>query len=658
MVIRLPLVASLIVAGCAQLAPPGDTSTPTAVIRDFRLESGVVMPEVRIAYETYGTLAPSGRNAILVAHGNTSTHHAQVWWSGLIGPGKAIDTRRYFVVSSNLLGGTYGSTGPRSIDPRTGKPYGPTFPEVTLVDMVRAQHALLEQIGVKHLVAVAGPSFGGFVAFQWGVTYPDMVDGVVAVVTSPRGGHNPQRVKDVEGQLARDPNWNGGWYYDKGGIKGTLTDLRVATLKAYGIENAIAAEFPDPAAREAEIRRRAAPWAETFDGNTLIVQRRASEFRDAEKDFPRMKAKVLYVLSTTDRLFPPSIAPVVMAKLKRPASMRPTWSWKAKRGTAPAPRTRRSTRRRCGLSSSACRRPEALLHLRDFVLDGSRRPVGFSSFARRSAGMSSIVFGTAGWALPSAGRQHLGHRLLVAKRIARLGDPLRRHRNVVALVVGHHADDPALHVEQRRAGNAPRARLIDLHVALRLEGDVLELGLRELHLALGIHLRGIHEVAHLGGGRELEGARADAFRVEAAQPERRIDDRHLRRDLARRDVHDDLRARRERPARGHEHAVGDREGDADRQRAARDLDAVHAPDRGGHVGEDLLRGARLEHGIRRGLGEQEIAARGRDADSADDDRARARAPAPVGLDQRCVVALAAGRVGEVAGTPREAASRA
>src|SRR5437660_12570697 len=143
----------------------------TFVIENFRLQSGVVMPRVTIAYETYGELGPGGRNAVLLTHGFTSSHHlAGAYpgeppsgsWDGVVGPGKAIDTDKLFVVSSNMLGSSYGSTNPAFTNPQTGKPYGPDFPDITLVDIVNAQKTLLDHLGVKHLVAVAGPSFGGY----------------------------------------------------------------------------------------------------------------------------------------------------------------------------------------------------------------------------------------------------------------------------------------------------------------------------------------------------------------------------------------------------------------------------------------------------------------------------------------------------------------
>ena len=293
---------------------------------DFKLLSGTVMPEVTIAYETYSTLAPDGRNAVLLTHGYTSSQHmagrygekdgAEGSWDGLVGPGKAIDTDRLFVVSSNMLGSSYGSTNPAFTNPATGKPYGPDFPDITLVDIVNAQKALLDHLGVKHLVAVAGPSFGGYQTYQWGVSYPDFMDGLVPVVSAPKGSGGEAAVKSLVDALAKDPNWNGGWYYDKGGVSGILTEMRVATLKRYGIDEQLAEKFPDKDAREAAIKKRAESWAKVFDANSLVVLRKASVRFDAEKDMPKIKAKVLYVLSRTDKLFPPSIAPEVMAKLK------------------------------------------------------------------------------------------------------------------------------------------------------------------------------------------------------------------------------------------------------------------------------------------------------------------------------------------------------
>jgi homoserine O-acetyltransferase len=317
--------ASVLASGAGAQSDPLKRREDTFKIKDFRLESGIVMPEVTIAYETYGALAPDGRNAVLLAHGYTSGQYmagrtgangAEGSWDGLVGPGKAIDTDRLFVVSSNMLGSSFGSTNPAFANPATGKPYGPDFPDITLVDIVNAQKALLDGLGVKHLVAVAGPSFGGYQTFQWGVTHPDFMDGLVAVVSAPKGSGGEAAVKSLVDTLAKDPNWNGGHYYDKGGVAGILTEMRVATLKRYGIDEQLSPKFPDKDAREGEIKRRAETWSKVFDANSLVVLRKASVRFDAEKDMAKIKAKVLYVLSRTDKLFPPSIAPDVMAKLK------------------------------------------------------------------------------------------------------------------------------------------------------------------------------------------------------------------------------------------------------------------------------------------------------------------------------------------------------
>ncbi|MEK7446213.1 MAG: alpha/beta fold hydrolase [candidate division NC10 bacterium] len=312
-------------------APPATNPLHAVVdqrftVHDFTLESGVILPEMTLAYETYGHLAPDGRNAILATHGYTSSAHAAGpptptdpnggWWDGLIGPGKTIDSDRWFVVASNMLGSSYGSTGPSTVNPATGKPYGPDFPDITLGDVVRAQRLMLDSLGVRHLGAVAGLSFGGFQAFQWAVSYPDFMDGIGAVVTAPKGFGGEASVKALLAQLSTDPSWNDGWHYDRGGILGTMTALRLDTLKRYGMNEILAATILDPGARDARMREMAAHWARQFDPNSLVTLRKAMVRFDAERDVAKIRARVLYVLSRTDVLFPPSLAPAVMAKLR------------------------------------------------------------------------------------------------------------------------------------------------------------------------------------------------------------------------------------------------------------------------------------------------------------------------------------------------------
>src|SRR5262249_39410530 len=234
-------------------------------LRNFPLSDGTVMPEATIAYETYGRLAPGGRNAILCTHGYTGSHHfagpnlangnQPGSWDGLIGPGKAIDTDKLFVVASNMLGSSFRSTNAGCINPETGEAYGSDFPNVTIRDIVAAKKALLDHLGVRHLVAVAGPSYGGYQAFQWAVAYPDFMDAIVPVNTAPWASVNTDKqLAELEARLGSDPEWHGGRYYGKAACKKALTEIRVETLERYGIETALATRFPDPPAREAAIR--------------------------------------------------------------------------------------------------------------------------------------------------------------------------------------------------------------------------------------------------------------------------------------------------------------------------------------------------------------------------------------------------------------------
>ena len=269
-------------------------------ISNFRLRNGAVMPAVELAYETYGRLAADGRNALLITHGYTSSHHAAGrnpangnltgWWDSLIGPGKAIDTDKLFVVSSNMLGSSFGSTNGASINPHTGEPYGPDFPAITVHDIVAAEKALLEALGVEHLVAVAGPSYGGYQAFQWAVTYPDAMDAIVPVVTAPKAQNVEGNLAELQARLATDPEWNGGRYCDGGGAKTVLTELRVEMLKRNGIEAALAPRYPGREACEAEIRKQAVDWAMRWDTNSLVILRRGTIGYDTVKDFAKIRA--------------------------------------------------------------------------------------------------------------------------------------------------------------------------------------------------------------------------------------------------------------------------------------------------------------------------------------------------------------------------------
>ncbi len=186
-----------------------------------------------------------------------------------------------------------------------------------MTDIVAQQHALLCHLGVTRLQAVIGPSFGGFQAFQWAVDFPDFVEAVVPVVTAP---HAPDTLgnglEELIGFFAKDPSWNNGHHYGSTGVVGLMKKLRISTLKGYGIEADLAERFPEPEAREAELERMAESWAAAFDPNSLITLRGASLRFDVRPRFSQIKARVLYVLSRTDALFPPSLAEPVMQGLQ------------------------------------------------------------------------------------------------------------------------------------------------------------------------------------------------------------------------------------------------------------------------------------------------------------------------------------------------------
>ena len=300
--------------------------TETFVASDFRLQSGIVMPAVTIAYRTLGVLAPNRDNVVLVTHGNTSGPHlidpggstAEGSWNEIVGPGRAVDTNRFLVVCPNMLGSSYGSTNAASIDPSTGKRYGPRFPDITVSDIVATQRALLDHLGIEKLVAIVGPSYGGFQAFQWAVDYPGMMKAIAAIVTSPmvpreRSEGNVQRLLST---LSKDPNWNRGDYYDRGGVLESMIQIRIATLKTYGIETRLRDTMSDPEQIEAAIRHEATRWALGFDANSLIILAKALRGFDVTAQFSKIRSKVLYVLSRTDKLFPPELAASVMPGLE------------------------------------------------------------------------------------------------------------------------------------------------------------------------------------------------------------------------------------------------------------------------------------------------------------------------------------------------------
>ena len=189
----------------------------------LRLESGATLGPITLAYETYGRLNADGSNAILICHALSGSGHAAGyhagddkpgWWDDCIGPGKAFDTDRFFVICSNVIGSCYGSTGPQDINPKTGKHYGLHFPVVTIGDMVRAQIKLIDHLGIDQLLCVAGGSMGGMQVLEWAANHPQRVKAVIPLATTAQ--HSPMLIAFSEvGRQAiyADPYWNGGDYY-------------------------------------------------------------------------------------------------------------------------------------------------------------------------------------------------------------------------------------------------------------------------------------------------------------------------------------------------------------------------------------------------------------------------------------------------------------
>ena len=301
---------------------------------EFYLESGRILSPVTIAYETYGTLNNDKNNAVLVCHALTGSAHAsgishdsntEGWWSEMVGKGKPIDTERYFVICSNILGSCYGSTGPSSIDPYTGCRYGLKFPVVTIRDMVKAQKKLLDYLGINQIFCVIGGSLGGMQSLEWSLTFPEIVAN--SIVISAAGRITPMAMAfNTVGRYAvlKDPNWQNGNYYDKTPPKDGLAIARMAGHITYlsdisfnqkfgrklGHQDSI---FDFFSAYEVEnyLRYNGYKFTERFDANSYLYLLKAMDIFDISYGYgsytealKRIKANSLFIDFTTDFLFP------------------------------------------------------------------------------------------------------------------------------------------------------------------------------------------------------------------------------------------------------------------------------------------------------------------------------------------------------------------
>ena len=301
----------------------------------FALASGQNLASLDIAYETYGDLAADGSNAILICHALTGDQHvASVhprtgkpgWWERMVGPGKPVDPARHFIICANVLGGCSGSSGPGSIDPATGARYAMAFPVITIRDMVRAQAALLDYLGVATLKAVIGGSMGGMQALDWAVAYPDRVRSVVAIAAAAR--HSAQNIAFHEvGRQAimADPAWAGGAYGDAppaAGLAVARMAAHITYLSEAGLTEKFGRRLQDRAALsfgfdaefqvESYLRHQGLAFTERFDANSYLYITRAMDYFDLAaphdgvlaKAFAGTQARFAVISFTTDWLYP------------------------------------------------------------------------------------------------------------------------------------------------------------------------------------------------------------------------------------------------------------------------------------------------------------------------------------------------------------------
>ena len=343
--------------------------------KPLHLDCGTTLYPVQVAYETYGTLSPTKDNAILVCHALSGDAHAAGisidpieessrdgfraeerdnsakpglgWWDGMIGPGKAFDTNRYFVISTNLLGGCRGTTGPSSINPATQVPYGSDFPVITVADMVHTERAFLDELGINSLVAVAGGSLGGMQALEWALLYPSFVTTIIPIATTH--ALNPQGIAwnaIARSAIMTDPNWNDGHYYGtqwipKSGMAiarmvGHMTYLSAESIadkfgRRLQESNEITYQLNNPEyAIESYLQYQANKFVTRFDANTYLYTSRALSYFDLakehgsgslEKSVEKITAKTLLICFSSDWLYPPensrALADALAANKKR-----------------------------------------------------------------------------------------------------------------------------------------------------------------------------------------------------------------------------------------------------------------------------------------------------------------------------------------------------
>jgi homoserine O-acetyltransferase len=303
------------------------------------LDGGSILAPVEIAYETYGTLNAARSNAILVCHALTGDQHVASahprtgkpgWWTRMVGAGKPIDPTRHFVVCANVLGSCMGSSGPASIDPASGEPYGMAFPVITVRDMVRAQAMLMDHLGVHTLHAVVGGSMGGMQTLEWAATYPDRVRAAVTIASAAR--HSAQNIAFHEvGRQAimADPRWNKGAYYGAGdppsaGLAVARMAAHITYLSEAGLTEKFGRRLQDRGTKgfgfdadfqvESYLRHQGISFTDRFDANSYLYITRALDYFDLAEEhggllanaFRGSRTRFCVVSFDTDWLYPTS----------------------------------------------------------------------------------------------------------------------------------------------------------------------------------------------------------------------------------------------------------------------------------------------------------------------------------------------------------------
>jgi homoserine O-acetyltransferase len=314
----------------------------------LRLRSGATLPAFELAYETYGTLNATRSNAVLVCHALNASHHVAGvyadrpdelgWWDNLVGPGKPLDTERFFVIGVNNLGGCHGSTGPMSLNPATGRPWGGDFPVVTVEDWVDAQAQLADRLGIECFAAVMGGSLGAMQALHWALAYPERIRHSLVIASTPRLSAQNIAFNEVARQaITTDPDFHGGHYYDKGVVP--TRGLRIARMIGhitYLSDEAMMAKFGRLLRRgvpgfdfdidfevESYLRYQGDKFSSYFDANTYLRITKALDYFDPAAEFggnlssalARAQAAFLVVSFKSDWRFAPARAREIVRAL-------------------------------------------------------------------------------------------------------------------------------------------------------------------------------------------------------------------------------------------------------------------------------------------------------------------------------------------------------